>query len=98
MTACAAARAPGVVILCDTRRSDDGDPGPRVHRVYHARGIQAIIWNDVIQFCMMFSRLGATESIRLSHVPGGLSEVWQEGHAAAVLPSPPAAAVARRNL
>jgi SSS family transporter len=39
-------------------------------------GIQAVIWNDVIQFCIMFGGLAATVWISLSHVPGGLAEVW----------------------
>ena len=39
-------------------------------------GIQAVIWNDVIQFCIMFSGLAATVWISLTHVPGGLSEIW----------------------
>jgi SSS family transporter len=39
-------------------------------------GIQAVIWNDVIQFCIMFGGLGATVWIALTHVPGGLSEIW----------------------
>ena len=39
-------------------------------------GIQAVIWNDVIQFCIMFGGLGATVWIALSHVPGGVGEIW----------------------
>src|ERR1044071_2921932 len=39
-------------------------------------GIQAVIWNDVIQFCIMFGGLGATVWIVLKHVPGGQSEIW----------------------
>src|SRR5205823_11033799 len=35
-------------------------------------GIEAVIWNDVIQFCIMFGGLGATVWIALHHVPGGL--------------------------
>jgi SSS family transporter len=50
-------------------------------------GIEAVIWNDVIQFCIMFSGLAATVWIALAHVPGGLSEIWtatgQAGQAAA---------------
>ena len=38
-------------------------------------GIQAVIWNDVIQFCIMFGGLGATVWIALSNVPGGMSEI-----------------------
>jgi len=39
-------------------------------------GIQAVIWNDVIQFCIMFGGLAATVWISLTHVPGGLAEIW----------------------
>src|SRR5262245_33998785 len=39
-------------------------------------GIEAVIWNDVFQFCVMFSGLAATVWISLGNVPGGLSEVW----------------------
>jgi SSS family transporter len=39
-------------------------------------GIQAVIWNDVMQFCIMFGGLAATVWIALSSVPGGLSEIW----------------------
>jgi len=39
-------------------------------------GIQAVIWNDVIQFCIMFAGLAATVWISLTHVPGGLAEIW----------------------
>jgi Na+/proline symporter len=39
-------------------------------------GIQAVIWNDVIQFCIMFSGLAATIWITQAHVPGGLAEIW----------------------
>jgi SSS family transporter len=39
-------------------------------------GIQAVIWNDMIQFCIMFSGLAATVWISATHVPGGLSEIW----------------------
>jgi SSS family transporter len=50
-------------------------------------GIQAVIWNDLIQFCVMFCGLAATVGISLAHVPGGLAEVGvaasQAGKAAA---------------
>ncbi|HEV8345720.1 MAG TPA: sodium/solute symporter [Vicinamibacterales bacterium] len=39
-------------------------------------GIQAVIWNDVIQFCIMFGGLAATVWISLANVPGGLAEIW----------------------
>jgi SSS family transporter len=56
-------------------------------------GIQAVIWNDVIQFCIMFGGLAATVAIALAHVPGGLREIWAAaGHVGAAVPSPPAAA------
>jgi SSS family transporter len=38
-------------------------------------GIQAVIWNDVMQFCVMFGGLGATVLIVASSVPGGLQEI-----------------------
>jgi SSS family transporter len=38
-------------------------------------GIQAVIWNDVVQFCIMFGGLAATVAIVLASVPGGLSEI-----------------------
>jgi SSS family transporter len=39
-------------------------------------GIQAVIWNDVIQFCIMFTGLAATVWIALAQVPDGLHEIW----------------------
>ena len=39
-------------------------------------GIQAVIWNDVIQFCIMFGGLAATVAIAWWSVPGGMSEIW----------------------
>jgi SSS family transporter len=39
-------------------------------------GIEAVIWNDMIQFCIMFVGLAATVWICLTHVPGGLAEIW----------------------
>ena len=35
-------------------------------------GIEAVIWNDVIQFCVMFGGLGATVWIVASATPGGV--------------------------
>jgi SSS family transporter len=55
-------------------------------------GVQAVIWNDVIQFCVMFGGLGATVWIALAHVPGGLSEIWTAAREAGKT-SLPAAAV-----
>jgi solute:Na+ symporter, SSS family len=39
-------------------------------------GIQAVIWNDVIQFCIMFSGLAATVWLAMSSVPNGVAEIW----------------------
>jgi len=38
-------------------------------------GIQAVIWNDVVQFCIMFGGLAATVAIAWS-TTGGLGEIW----------------------
>lgn len=38
-------------------------------------GIQAVIWNDVVQFCIMFGGLGATVAIVIASVPGGIPEI-----------------------
>jgi SSS family transporter len=48
-------------------------------------GIQAVIWNDVIQFCIMFGGLGATVAIVFSSVPGGVPEIWNTAAAAGKL-------------
>lgn len=48
-------------------------------------GIQAVIWNDVVQFCIMFGGLAATVVIVWSTVPGGLSEIWTVNAAAGKL-------------
>jgi Na+/proline symporter len=39
-------------------------------------GIEAVIWNDVIQFCIMFGGLSATVWLALANVPGGFAEIW----------------------
>jgi SSS family transporter len=39
-------------------------------------GVQAVIWNDVLQFCIMFGGLGATVAIVLANVPGGMGEIF----------------------
>jgi Na+/proline symporter len=39
-------------------------------------GIQAVIWNDVIQFCIMFGGLAATAAIVIVSVPGGIPEIF----------------------
>ena len=38
-------------------------------------GIQAVIWNDVVQFCIMFGGLLATVLIAWWTLPGGLGEI-----------------------
>ena len=45
-------------------------------------GIQAVIWNDVLQFCVMFGGLAATIAITTSSVPGGAVAIWQTAAAA----------------
>jgi SSS family solute:Na+ symporter len=45
-------------------------------------GIQAVIYNDVIQFCVMFGGLGATVWIVLGSAPGGAAEIWTAAAAA----------------
>ena len=54
-------------------------------------GIQAVIWNDVLQFCIMFGGLGATVWIALTHVPGGLLEIWSAAREAGKMALPPVA-------
>src|SRR5688572_22916673 len=39
-------------------------------------GIQAVIWNDVIQFTVMFGGLGATVWIVASTATGGIPGIW----------------------
>ena len=48
-------------------------------------GIQAVIWNDVVQFCIMFGGLAATVAIAWSALPGGLGEIWSVNAAAGKL-------------
>lgn len=48
-------------------------------------GIRAVIWNDVIQFCIMFGGLAATVTIVWASVPGGLGEIWAVNAAAGKL-------------
>jgi SSS family transporter len=40
-------------------------------------GVQAVIWNDVMQFCVRFGGLAAVVWIALASVPGGLGEIWR---------------------
>lgn len=47
-------------------------------------GIQAVIWNDVVQFCIMFGGLAATVAIAWS-TTGGLGEIWNVSAAAGKL-------------
>src|SRR6185436_15337005 len=53
-------------------------------------GIQAVIWNDVVQFCIMFGGLAATVAIVWMTVPGGWSEIWSVSAAAGKLDWSPA--------
>ena len=48
-------------------------------------GIEAVIWNDVIQFCIMFGGLAATVGIVWWSVPGGFGEIWSVADAAGKL-------------
>src|SRR5882672_5289921 len=45
-------------------------------------GVQAVIWNDVIQFCVRFGGLTAVVAIAAASVPGGLGEIWRVAEAA----------------
>jgi SSS family transporter len=45
-------------------------------------GVQAVIWNDVIQFCVRFGGLTAVVAIAAWSVPGGLGEIWRVADAA----------------
>jgi SSS family transporter len=40
-------------------------------------GIQAVIWNDVMQFFVMFGGLAATLVIVTTTVPGGVAQIWE---------------------
>ncbi|MEO7155950.1 MAG: sodium/solute symporter [Vicinamibacterales bacterium] len=48
-------------------------------------GIEAVIWNDVIQFCIMFGGLAATVGIVWWSVPGGFAEIVSAAHGAGKL-------------
>jgi SSS family transporter len=48
-------------------------------------GIQAVIWNDVIQFFIMFGGLAATVAIAWVSVPGGFGEIFSSASAAGKL-------------
>lgn len=45
-------------------------------------GVQAVIWNDVMQFCVRFGGLAAVVWIAASSVPGGVPEIWRVAAAA----------------
>src|SRR6478609_10391311 len=45
-------------------------------------GVQAVIWNDVIQFCVRFGGLTAVVAIAAASVSGGLGEIWRVADAA----------------
>jgi solute:Na+ symporter, SSS family len=45
-------------------------------------GVQAVIWNDVIQFCVRFGGLTAVVAIAAASVSGGLGEIWRVAEAA----------------
>src|SRR5262249_21522374 len=40
-------------------------------------GIQAVIWNDVVQFCVRFGGLAAVIWIATASVPGGMAAIWR---------------------
>src|SRR5215467_9234004 len=44
-------------------------------------GVQAVIWNDVMQFCVRFGGLTAVVWIAVSAVPGHLGEIWHVAQA-----------------
>ena len=45
-------------------------------------GVHAVIWNDVMQFCVRFGGLAAVVWIAAASVPGGLAEIWRISEAA----------------
>ena len=45
-------------------------------------GVQAVIWNDVAQFCVRFGGLAAVVVIAAASVHGGFAEIWRVAHAA----------------
>ena len=40
-------------------------------------GMKAVIWTDLIQFCVMFGGLAATLATVARHVPGGVHHIWE---------------------
>src|SRR5205085_3400571 len=45
-------------------------------------GIEAVIWNDVAQFCVRFGGLAAVVAIAATSVSGGFSKIWEIASAA----------------
>ena len=45
-------------------------------------GVRAVIWNDVMQFCVRFGGLAAVVWIATASVPGGLGEIWRVAQSA----------------
>src|SRR6266404_1518089 len=45
-------------------------------------GVRAVIWNDVMQFCVRFGGLAAVVWIAAASVPGGLPAIWRISAAA----------------
>lgn len=43
-------------------------------------GMKAVIWTDVLQFCVMFGGLFATLAFIVGSVPGGITQVWTAAH------------------
>src|SRR5262249_19030636 len=43
-------------------------------------GVQAVIWNDVVQFCVRFGGLAAVVWIATASVPGGVGAIWRVAH------------------
>jgi len=44
-------------------------------------GIQAVIWNDVMQFCVRFGGLATVVAIAAQSVPGGVAAIWRAADA-----------------
>jgi SSS family transporter len=45
-------------------------------------GVQAVIWNDVLQFCIRFGGLAAVVIVAARSVPGGVAAIWHIADAA----------------
>jgi SSS family transporter len=50
-------------------------------------GIKAVVWTDLIQVVIMFGALGFAIWSILSHIPGGLAEVFSSAHRVVVDPA-----------